>query len=135
MYDTQSEPNRAQHGAAAYGAAALRTGRPGARLSLVINAYDRALECIARAAEADRDNRLDDEFRAAMEAIALFQGLDSMVDPGRGDIATSLRRTYELLNRALHGILRLPDGAAQYDRLHDSITELRDAWKVCALKV
>jgi flagellin-specific chaperone FliS len=134
MYDTLPDGVTAQRGAAAYSTAARQSGRPGARLDLVLEAYDRVLTALGQAAAADRAGQLDAEFRAAIEAVMLFQGLATMVDPAAGEMAQTLKRTYAALERALHSIIRTPNGAPHYERLQGAVGELRDAWRICALK-
>lgn len=117
-------------GAAMRAAASYRNADPlVGRLQSVCISLSRVLDALDAAIAADQERRFEDEWEAVRTAIGIIQTLDRTLDmESGGEVARSLRNSYQNSIRALHALVRVADGAEGYRRIRDGMAELRQAW-------
>lgn len=117
--------SRSRYAISAYNTA-LRTLPP---LQVVVMLYDGALARMAGAAAAARCGDFEVQFKEAMRAAQILNGLNlclNMKDGGK--VARSLREMYEALCRALLSSVGRKPAAENFDRLGAALRATRDAW-------
>lgn len=100
--------NVAMRAAASYRNADPRLGR----LQTICISLSHLLDALDTAITADQESRFEDEWAAVKTAIDIIRTLDQSLDmEAGGDVAKSLRDSYNVSISALHALVRVPNGA------------------------
>ncbi len=119
---------RAQRAAAAYGRAS-ETISPARQIVML---YDGAMRRVAQARAAILERRVEDRYRHVMQAHAIINSLQAVLDLERGgEVARLLDRLYGyILHRLVQ--INLRDDPAICDELAARLGELRSSWAAIA---
>lgn len=99
-------------------------------LIAVVRLYERALLHIRLAREAILARRFDEHWRQSERAIAIFSGLDSILDMAKGgEIAQELRRFYRIIIIRLGSVAARRDAVRAIDVVLAQVTVMTHTWR------
>ncbi|HEY2856822.1 MAG TPA: flagellar export chaperone FliS [Terracidiphilus sp.] len=96
-------------------------------LSLLIALYDTLIGNLRRAAEAQRDGRLDTRANELKHAISVIGCLENWTDPSRGELAQQLAAFYSGLRRAIMLAQTRQSAELLEEQMHRAL-QIRQTW-------